>query len=627
MPARPNREDAGSAGREELAARMRRARRAGDGPKNAILDAEVARHRLAPVPPFPVDAIPEPLQSAVVRGAEALGAPPDFVAAGFLASVSTLIGSRAQVELGPTWRESGCLYLAAVGDPSTKKTPALRLGVSPVHRLQEALFADAAARAREAAQREKEGEEDEGRPEAPEARHVAVADITVEALFEILDSNAGGVCAAWDELGGWVKSQNAYRNGFGSDREFWQAAWSGTPYYVDRKSRAENGQRLSYMLHPFVTVVGGIQPDLLTELTTNGRGRPTGRDGMLERLLFAWPETGIRRPGTPVPDDVTEATRALFDRLADMRFVRVDGHFQEVPSARVVGLSDDGAIAWSEVEDGRWGETSDAAVPAWWKGVAGKLHSYHARFALLIAVVRARGLPGAVTAEDIRAAGELVRYFRATARRAWTVLYGDKAIKRHAAILAWARRHGASGLTVRQAVRAEVAGVRTADEAREAFRELAALGLGRFEVVERSGAKPAEVFWPDHGDNGPHAGEPGAQRETASLVEEAAQTPGGRGDPRPGSSGLSGGLSGGCVPSEPNGRKHELGLSGLSGASLRPADADTPPPLTCRACGGVRHWRLRDGGPWVCAMCHTPVAGAEVQWAPPDGRGADRGVV
>ncbi len=25
---------------------------------------------------------------------------------------------------------------------------------------------------------------------------------------------------------------------------------------------------------------------------------------------------------------------------------------------------------------------------------------------------------------------------------------------------------------------------------------------------------------------------------------------------------------------------------------------------TCYCCGGTRHWRLRDGCPWVCARCH-----------------------
>jgi hypothetical protein len=592
MPALPRREDGAPDGRDALAARMRRARRTGDDAESAVLDAEVARQRLAPVPPFPVDAFPEPLRSAVVTGAAALGAPADFVAAGFLASLATLTGSRVRVELREGWRESACLYLAAVGEPSSKKTPALRWSLAPLHRLQAVLFADAEARAKEEADRAK-GDDTDGRDgnKVPEARHVAVADITVEALYEILDANAGGVCAAWDELGGWVKSQNAYRNGFGSDREFWQAAWSGTPYYVDRKTRAENGKRLSYMLHPFVTVIGGIQPDLLLELTTTSRGRPAGRDGMLERLLFLWPDRGVTRPGAPVPDEVSTATRALFAQLEEMRFVRLDGHLEEVTESHVVPLSQDGRAAWSRVEDAHWSEQENPAVPSWWKGVAGKLHAYHARFALIIAVIREAGVPKGVSAEDIRAAGLLIDYFRATARRAWTWLYDHPVLKQYAAIMAWARRHGVVGVTVREAVRAELAGIRTADDARQAFQELAALGLGRYVTVERQGAKPAEAFLPD-------------ADPSANLSASA-----------PGSSGSSGGSSGGSAPSEPNGEKRSTGSSGLSGTPIRGAaagedpgglaDAPPVPAIPCRVCGSRQWWRPRDGQ-WTCWVCHPP---------------------
>lgn len=619
MPARASRDDADPQGRDDLAALMHRARRAEGDTESPALDAEVARHRLAPVPPFPVDAFPEPLRSAIVTGAAALGAPADFVAAGFLASVSTLVGSRVRIELRNGWRESASLYLAAVGEPSSKKTPALRWGLRPVHRVQAALFADAKARAKEAAQRTEEDDSNEAAHEsAPEARHVAVADITVEALFEVLDGNVGGVCAAWDELGGWVKGQNAYRNGFGSDREFWQAAWSTAPYYVDRKTRAEDGRRLSYMLYPFVTVVGGIQPDLLLELTTTSRGRPAGRDGMLERLLFAWPEGGVARPGAPVPEDVSEAARALFARLEEVRFVRVDGHLEEVRESSVVSLSEDGRLAWATVEDGHWAEQENAAVPGWWKGVSGKLHAYHARLALILAVAREGGVPPAVTAEDIRAAGNLIHYFRATAQRAWTWLYGAKLLKRYAAILASARRHGARGVTVRDAVRAELAGVRTADDAREVFEELAGLGLGRFVLVQRPGAKPAEVFVPERDpppdDPGPEQAEPDA--------------------PAPGSSGSSGG----STPLDANGDEGFTGSSGSSGASYRrdgpadptarcPSDGPPAPATACHTCR-CRHWWRAQGGPWTCWRCQPPADGSPVfaRHTVPEGEAASDGV-
>jgi hypothetical protein len=48
---------------------------------------------------------------------------------------------------------------------------------------------------------------------------------------------------------------------------------------------------------------------------------------------------------------------------------------------------------------------------------------------------------------------------------------------------------------------------------------------------------------------------------------------------------------------------------------------DSSPPIRCFTCRGVRWWRLRAGGPWVCPRCHPPLpALGEIEWR--DGGGA-----
>jgi len=39
------------------------------------------------------------------------------------------------------------------------------------------------------------------------------------------------------------------------------------------------------------------------------------------------------------------------------------------------------------------------------------------------------------------------------------------------------------------------------------------------------------------------------------------------------------------------------------------------PRTECFCCGGMRHWRLREGCPWVCARCHPSARpAADLEW-------------
>ena len=57
------------------------------------------------LPTFPVDALPPVLQNWVAAEAEAIQIPPDVAALLSLATVSSTIAKRVDVELAPDWRE------------------------------------------------------------------------------------------------------------------------------------------------------------------------------------------------------------------------------------------------------------------------------------------------------------------------------------------------------------------------------------------------------------------------------------------------------------------------------------------------------------------------------------------
>lgn len=240
--------------------------------------------RLLPsVPLFPVHVLPEPSRSLVIEGAAAIGVPADLIAAPFLAFAAGAIGRSRQLELKPDWVERPALFVAVIAPPGSAKTPSLRLAQNATEVLQQEAY--------ELHQVERAGYEAElaawaakgevagaARPSRPVLRHFFTTDSTTEALTVLLrDSN--GIVLVQDEFASLFKSMNAYRPG--ADRQWWLSAWSSTPLKVDRK-----GADPIYVPHPAISVVGGIQPDLLPGLHNELlRG-----DGLFERLLLSRPQ-------------------------------------------------------------------------------------------------------------------------------------------------------------------------------------------------------------------------------------------------------------------------------------------------------------------------------------------------
>ena len=89
-----------------------------------LLDARLESLR-ASVPSFPLALLPQPWGDWAGGAAELAGAPVDYVVQALLASVAGISGRRVLVVPTTGWQEPLRLWLAAVGAPSTGKSPAL----------------------------------------------------------------------------------------------------------------------------------------------------------------------------------------------------------------------------------------------------------------------------------------------------------------------------------------------------------------------------------------------------------------------------------------------------------------------------------------------------------------------
>jgi hypothetical protein len=266
--------------------------------------------------------------------AEAAACPPDYVLAPLIASVSALIGHARWAQATPGWAEPPHLWIGSVGDSGNGKSPGadclMRDVLPEIERRMLADFPDRLREWRAAVEFGKAAEdkwktevrdaqqrgdppplppETKASPEAPpQASRLRQSDVTIERVATLLATAAPkGLLIVRDELAGWIDGMTSYNN---AGRSFWVEAYGGRPYRVERQKHLEpiDIPRLA------VAVYGGTQPDKLALLMREAD------DGLLGRMLWAWPEPIPFRLGRDAPG-AQWAIRAL-DRLRELDAAR-----------------------------------------------------------------------------------------------------------------------------------------------------------------------------------------------------------------------------------------------------------------------------------------------------------------
>jgi hypothetical protein len=335
---------------------------------------------------YPTDVYPAELQHFIDTAATDIGCPVNYLAAGILPVAGAAIGGKTTVYIGGQWSETPAVWLALVGQPGVKKTPAMKALLRPLWKIDDALNV---SNLRHLEAWERDDPKTRGTP--PAEAHAVVVDTTIEALCDTLAANHQLAMYA-DELTGWVASFNQYREG-GRDRQHWLSIWSSAPFKVQRKSK-----RISQKIpEPFISVLGGIQPALVSQFA--------GDDGLFPRLLYAHgaPTLSGALPAAGEGNTYTEwqsLVRTLWDR----------------PGA-VVDLARDArgyADAW-------YREQEELAVGN--DGGLGEVHSkmlaYGFRFALILNQIDAvYDKAGPITVDQMDRAVRLVEWFTTQAKEA-----------------------------------------------------------------------------------------------------------------------------------------------------------------------------------------------------------------
>ncbi|MDR6302662.1 hypothetical protein GGQ85_000338 [Nitrobacter vulgaris] len=276
-------------------------------------------------PPLPTGLLPPVIEEFARAQGELMGVDPGGLAAAALAVCAAAIPDSIKLRVkrhDPHWLESARLWVAPIGDPSTKKSPLISAAAAPLKRLDSDLF-----RKYQEARRKYDALPPDVKKDTAPPKHIRLRleDTTIEAAQEVLKDSPDGVLCLQDELSGWFGSMDKYSSGRGAakDRGFWLQAFNGGPYTVNRISR---GATLIENLS--VSLLGGIQPEPIRALAADAHD-----DGLLQRLfpiVLGAAGAGVDKP---MPD-AAAAYDAMVARLTRLRRPTGEGNLSsliEVP--------------------------------------------------------------------------------------------------------------------------------------------------------------------------------------------------------------------------------------------------------------------------------------------------------
>lgn len=279
--------------------------------------------------PFPVNCLSETLKRMVVEGSRAIGCDPSFIALPLLVVVGSVIGNTRRLRVKDGWNVPPILWGAVVGESGTQKSPAFRLVMEPIEKMEgktlaeyddlRKLFRQEMAHYEVEYGKWKKVEQSNKRtgeppPEKPELKppeRLIVSDITVEALADRLKASPRGLCLACDELSAWCHGLNQYKGGKGADLPHFLKMFHADSIFVDRK---KNDQPI-HVPNAAVSIIGGIQPGVLRDLLQN----EFVNSGAAARLVFVAPPRRVKKwTDYGIGEELKRVYEILIDKLASL---------------------------------------------------------------------------------------------------------------------------------------------------------------------------------------------------------------------------------------------------------------------------------------------------------------------
>lgn len=371
---------------------------------------------------FPIDVFPKTFQNYIMECNEKLDSIVDYMGCGLLWVISLICGNRFKVKVKNGWYENPVVWFSLVGRAGVGKTPSIQRMLYPLIKENNNLIKDYIKKKDEFDEYDKLSKKEKEQTisvENPTKKQFIADDITLEALVDLHECVPTGVGVFKDELAGWLKDMNKYREG--SDLEFWLSTWSGSSVNVNRLTR-----RGSFVENPFIPVIGGIQPGILNELYTQEKKD----NGFMDRMLISYPEITI--PKYNEQEISIEAIQWYNSRIISLRntvnksikMLTENNHFDN-PSSENEKIecifSDEAKKLWIKKFNEITNKQNSDDENEYFKSMYPKQKSYIPRFAFLINILNSseddKFKIQIIDEKSMEGAIKLSDYFVATAKK------------------------------------------------------------------------------------------------------------------------------------------------------------------------------------------------------------------
>ena len=355
---------------------------------------------------FPLDIFPDFFSNYITECNSKLNASTDFMGVALIWMLSTMIGNTFKVKVKNGWIDGAIVWVSVIGDAGVGKTPDLKLILKPLMALNSQEIKRFAAKYKEFktySNMSKEDKDVNASIEEPTKKQLVVDDITMESLVDLHSKNPKSIGVFKDELAGWFKDMNKYREG--SDKERYLSAWSGDSIVLNRKTAED-----AFVENPFIPILGGIQPSIFKEFQTN----ENQANGFMDRMLFCNPNKVAKHPTD------NELSNDLIENYKDSIFTIKDYVDQltkiedDIIEPYILELTPEAKIEFKKAHCDLIDLMNSDNEIHYYKGMYAKQITYIPRFALLIEfldrIVKDEA-PKKISVESIKKAVRLSNYF------------------------------------------------------------------------------------------------------------------------------------------------------------------------------------------------------------------------
>lgn len=363
---------------------------------------------------FPIDIFPESLQHYILQNNKTLNNSIDFMGCSLLFVASLSIGNSTIIKVKNGWTEPASLWLCLIGNAGVGKTPSVTAITNPLNKINNREIKKYIKEYEKYQNYESLGYEEKKLKEVikkPKKSQFIVDDITIEALIDLHSENKNGVGVFKDELAGWFKDMNKYREG--SDLEHWLSSWSNKQINMNRKT-----SKNSFVERAFMPVLGGIQPSVLDGFSTV----ENNSNGFLDRMLFCYPDLIVEKY---VDNDIEESLLNWYESFilafheSIQKIIKWNDDFEIVPI--ISEFSSDAKTEWIRIFNEITELQNSDHETEYLKSMLPKLKSYVPRFALILNYLMLYELENepveVVTKKSVLDAEKLAKYFIANAKK------------------------------------------------------------------------------------------------------------------------------------------------------------------------------------------------------------------